>query len=190
MMVKSAWFANIANYLASRYIPPHFNYQDKKKFFHDLKNFIWDDPYLFKICGDNIIRRCVPEWEVNDILFHCHDSKVGGHFGVKRTASKVLECGFYWPTLFKDANDYVRRCNECQRVGNISKRNEMPLNSILECEIFDVWGIDFMGPFPSSMNNKYILVAVDYVSKWVEAIACPTNDARVVTKFLKKNIFF
>ena len=104
IMGKSPWFANIANYLASRYIPPHFNYQDKKKFFHDLKNFIWDDFYLFKICGDNIIRRCVPEWEVNDILFHCHDSKVGGHFGVKRTASKVLECGFYWPTLFKDAN--------------------------------------------------------------------------------------
>ena len=61
----------------------------------------------------------------------------------------------------------------------------MPQNFIQVCEIFDVWGIDFMGPFPSSRGNKYILVAVDYLSKWVEAKALPTNDARVVVKFLK-----
>nr|GEV71374.1 DNA-directed DNA polymerase [Tanacetum cinerariifolium] len=64
-------------------------------------------------------------------------------------------------------------------------QDEMPQNSIQVCEIFDVWGIDFMGPFPSSKGNKYILVAVDYLSKWVEAKALPTNDARVVVKFLK-----
>ena len=65
----------------------------------------------------------------------------------------------------------------------------MPLNNILVCDLFDVWGIDFMGPFPRSYNNEYILVAVNYISKWVEAIATPTNDARVVVKFMKKNIF-
>nr|GFA82086.1 reverse transcriptase domain-containing protein [Tanacetum cinerariifolium] len=65
----------------------------------------------------------------------------------------------------------------------------MPQNFIQICEIFDVWGIDFMGPFPSSKGNKYILVAVDYLSKWVEAKALPTNDARVVVKFLK-SLFF
>ncbi|GJV27981.1 reverse transcriptase domain-containing protein [Tanacetum coccineum] len=69
--------------------------------------------------------------------------------------------------------------------SKISHRDEMPQNAIQVCEIFDVWGIDFMGPFPSSRGNKYILVAVDYLSKWVEAKALPTNDARVVVKFLK-----
>ncbi|GJR47386.1 reverse transcriptase domain-containing protein [Tanacetum coccineum] len=69
--------------------------------------------------------------------------------------------------------------------GKISQSDEMPQNSIQVCEIFDVWGIDFMGPFSSSRGNKYILVAVDYLSKWVEAKALPTNDARVVVKFLK-----
>nr|GEW66382.1 reverse transcriptase domain-containing protein [Tanacetum cinerariifolium] len=72
-----------------------------------------------------------------------------------------------------------------KRQGKISQRDEMPQNSIQVCEIFDIWGIDFMGPFPSSKGNKYILVAVDYLSKWVEAKALPTNDARVVVKFLK-----
>ena len=65
----------------------------------------------------------------------------------------------------------------------------MPLTNILEVELFDVWGIDFMGPFPPSFGNLYILVAVDYVSKWVEASAFPTNDSKVVIKFLYKNIF-
>nr|GEX63560.1 reverse transcriptase domain-containing protein [Tanacetum cinerariifolium] len=69
--------------------------------------------------------------------------------------------------------------------GKISQRDEMPQNSIQVCEIFDFWGIDFMGPFPSSRGNKYILVVVDYLSKWVEVKVLPTNDARVVCKFLK-----
>ncbi|GJR12651.1 reverse transcriptase domain-containing protein [Tanacetum coccineum] len=72
-----------------------------------------------------------------------------------------------------------------KRQGKILQRDEMPQNSIQVCEIFDVWGINFMGPFPSSRGNKYILVAVDYLSKWVEAKALPTNDYRVICKFLK-----
>ncbi|XP_075475681.1 uncharacterized protein LOC142509402 [Primulina tabacum] len=91
--------------------------------------------------------------------------------------------------FLEDARLYVLNCDRCQRTCNISNRHEMPLNNIIECEIFDVWGIDFMGPFPASSAKKFILVAVEYVSKWVEAEACATNDAQVVLKFLKKHIF-
>ena len=80
----------------------------------------------------------------------------------------------------------MKRCDECQRSGNISARNEMPQSNIQVCKVFDIWGLDFMVPFPNSKGNKYILVVVDYVSKWVEAKALPTNDARVVIKFLKE----
>ncbi|XP_075101840.1 uncharacterized protein LOC142177267 [Nicotiana tabacum] len=65
----------------------------------------------------------------------------------------------------------------------------MPMNPIQEVEVFDVWEIDFMGPFISSYENKYILVDLDYVSKWVEAVALPKNDAKGVIGFLRKNIF-
>ena len=65
----------------------------------------------------------------------------------------------------------------------------MPLTNILEIELFDVWGIDFLGPFPPSYGKKYILVAMDYVSKWVEAEAYPANDAKVVMRFLYKHLF-
>ena len=73
-------------------------------------------------------------------------------------------------------------------MGNINKRHEMPLQGILVVQLFDVWGIDFMGPFPASFGNIYILLAVDYVSKWVEATTCPKNDANTVVGFLQRNI--
>nr|GEZ03598.1 reverse transcriptase domain-containing protein [Tanacetum cinerariifolium] len=98
---------------------------------------------------------------------------------------KVFDSGFYWPTIYRDAQDLVKSCVVCQRQGKILQCDEMTQNSIQVCEIFNVWGIDFTGPFPSSRRNKYILVAVDYLSKWVKAKALPTNDARVVCKFLK-----
>nr|GEZ65753.1 reverse transcriptase domain-containing protein [Tanacetum cinerariifolium] len=120
-----------------------------------------------------------------DILEACHNGPTGGHHGANLTAKKVFDAGFFWPTIYKDAHELVKNCDSCQRQGKISQRDEMPQNSIQIYEIFDVWGIDFMGLFPSSRGNKYILVAVDYLLKWVEAKALPTNDARVVCKFLK-----
>ncbi|GJT42710.1 reverse transcriptase domain-containing protein [Tanacetum coccineum] len=154
---STPWFADIANYHAGNFV----------------------------ICVDQVIRRCVHGQEAIDILTACHNGPIGGHHGANYTAKKVFDFGFYWPTIYRDAHDLVTRCDACQRQGKISQRYEMPQNAIQVCEIFDVWGINFMGPFPSSRGNKYILVAVDYLSKWVEAKVLPTNDARVVVKFLK-----
>nr|GEU36568.1 reverse transcriptase domain-containing protein [Tanacetum cinerariifolium] len=155
------WFADIANFHAGNFIKKGLTSQQKKKFLKDIKHYFWDDPYFFRICADQIIRRCVHGQEAIDILKACHEGPTGGHHGANLTAKKVFDA------------------------GKISQRDEMPQNAIQVCEIFDVWGIDFMGPFSSSRGNKYILVAVDYLSKWVEAKAIPTNDARVVVKFLK-----
>nr|GEV47947.1 integrase, catalytic core [Tanacetum cinerariifolium] len=123
----------------------------KEEFFKDEKHYFWDDPYIFHICADQIIRRCLHGQEAFDILKACHEGPTEGHHG----AISLL------------------------------RKDEMPQNVIQVCEIFDVWGIDFMGSFPSLRGNRYILVAVDYLSKSVEAKALPTNDARVVVKFLK-----
>nr|GEU37414.1 reverse transcriptase domain-containing protein [Tanacetum cinerariifolium] len=123
-----------AKYHAGNFIVKGMSTQQKNKFFKDVKHYFWDDPFLFKICVDQVIRRCVSGQEAFDILKACHSGPTGGHYGANYTTKK---------------------------------------------------GIDFMGPLPSSRGNKYILVAVDYLSKWVEAKALPTNDARVVCKFLK-----
>ncbi|GJX09967.1 reverse transcriptase domain-containing protein [Tanacetum coccineum] len=120
-----------------------------------------------------------------EILKVCHEGPTGGHHSANITARKVFDAGFFWPTIYQDAHSMIKSCDACQRQGKISHQDEMPQNAIQVCEIFDVWGINFRGPFPSSRGNKYILVAVDYLSKWVEAKALPTNDARVVVKILK-----
>ncbi|GJZ36156.1 reverse transcriptase domain-containing protein [Tanacetum coccineum] len=172
---STPWFADYANYHAGNFIVKGMSTQQKNKFFKDVKHYFWDDPFLFKTCADQVIRRCVSGQEAVDILTACHSGPTGGHYGANYTAKKVFDSGFFWPTIYKDAHELVKNCDSCQRQGKISQRDEMPQNSIQVCEIFDVWGIDFMGPFPSSRGNKYILVAVDYLSKWVLYFGILTN---------------
>ncbi|KAM2928638.1 hypothetical protein COP2_035873 [Malus domestica] len=136
-----------------------------------------------------IIRRCVHNSEFNSILAFYHNYACRGHFGTQRTALKVLESGFYWSTLFKNARTFCITCDRCQRTGTIGAKDQMPQTPIFNVEIFDVWGIDFMGSFPPSYGFTYILLTVDYVSKWVEAKATRTNDSRVAADFIKVNIF-
>nr|GEY73755.1 reverse transcriptase domain-containing protein [Tanacetum cinerariifolium] len=185
---STQWFVDLANYHARNFIIKGMTLQQKKKFFKDARHYFWDDPYLFRTCADQIIRRCVASKEAIDILNACHSGPTGGHYGASYTAKKVFNSGFYWPSIYKDAFELVKHYDSCQRQGKVSQKDEMPQNFIQICEIFDVWGIDFMGPFPSSKGNKYILVAVDYLSKWVEAKALPMNDARVVVKFLRLSL--
>ncbi|GJW57765.1 reverse transcriptase domain-containing protein [Tanacetum coccineum] len=123
---STPWFADYANYHAGKFIVKGMSSQQKNKFFKDVKHYFWDDPFLFKICADQVIRRCMHGKEALNILKACHNGPTGGHHGANLIAKKVFDAG-----------------------------------------------------------NKYILVAVDYLSKWVKAKALPTNDARVVCKFLK-----
>ena len=167
---KDPWYAHISNFLATGELPSDWKEQDRKYFLAKIHSYYWEEPFLFKYCVDQIIRKCVPEEEQQGILSHCHESACGGHFASQKTAMKVLQSSFYWPSLFKEAHQMCRVCDRCQNLGKLSRRHIMPLNPILVVELFDVWGIDFMGPFPTSYGHAYILVGVDYVSKWVEAI--------------------
>ncbi|KAH9802719.1 hypothetical protein KPL71_001504 [Citrus sinensis] len=157
------WYVDIINYLVTKTVPKEITRAQKVKIKSDVKYYVWDEPYLWKHCSDQVIRRCVPETEFTSILTFCHTLACGGHFGPKRIALK--------------------------RTGNLGPKNQMPQSLILIVEIFVVWGIDFMGPFPSSFGNFYIVLTVDYVSKWVKAKATRTNDSKVMVDFIKSNIF-
>ncbi|XP_016195508.1 uncharacterized protein LOC107636520 [Arachis ipaensis] len=104
---QTPWFAEMANYKAGRSIPQEYTKQQVKKLLHEAKLFLCDEPFLFKRCPDGMIKRCVPEVKMKDILWHCHNSSYGGHFGAERTAAKVLQSGFYWPSIFKDAREFL-----------------------------------------------------------------------------------
>jgi len=123
------------------------------------------------------------------IIQKYHSSLYGGHYGVFHTHAKIWQSGFFWPTMYEDTKDSIRRCGACQRHGNINTRDATPLTNNLQIELFDVWGIDYMGPFVKSRNYEYILVAVDYVSKCVEAMPRKRADSRHSKRMFEEVIF-
>ncbi|OMO69026.1 hypothetical protein CCACVL1_19690 [Corchorus capsularis] len=144
------WYADIINFLVTRHLPSDLSKGEQLKIISDAKYYIWDDPYLWRYDSDQVIRRCIPDNETQSVLMFCHNYECGGHFGHKKTARKILDCGFYWPTIFKDSYEFCKTCPQYKKY--------------------------------------YILLAVDYVSKWVEAVAVEKDDARIVVKFIKNNI--
>ncbi|GJZ70313.1 reverse transcriptase domain-containing protein [Tanacetum coccineum] len=127
---ETLWFADIANYLVGNVLIKGMSSQQKKKFFKDVRDYFWDDPYLFRIYADQIIWWCVDGHEAMDILQACHNGPIGGHHGPNYTAKKVFDSGFFWPTIYRDAHDFVTPYDSCQRQGKISQRDEMPQNPI------------------------------------------------------------
>ena len=96
------WYDDLVNYLACNVLPPELKSQQRKRYLRDVKPYQGDDPLLFKSYADQVIRRCVPKEEYDEILTKCHFSPYRRHFGGERKTQKVLQCGLFWPTLFKD----------------------------------------------------------------------------------------
>nr|GFA11196.1 reverse transcriptase domain-containing protein [Tanacetum cinerariifolium] len=153
---STPWYADLANYHAGNFIIKGMTSQQKKKFFKVARHYFWDDPYLFRTCADQIIRRCVAE--AIGILNACHSGPTGGHYGASYTAKKVFDSGFYWPSIYKDAFELVKHCDSCQRQGKVSQKDEMPQNFIQICEIFDTE--DFSGKLKSRWSGPFTIAEI------------------------------
>ncbi|GJV44775.1 reverse transcriptase domain-containing protein [Tanacetum coccineum] len=153
---KPPWVADIANYLVGNVLVKGMSSQQKKQFFKDIRHYFWDDPYLFRICADQIILRCVDGQEAMDILQAYHHGPTGGHHGPNYTAKKVFDSEFFWPTIYRDAQDLVTHWHRFHGAVPVFKREPIYSRGCRLC------------------------------FKWVKAKALPTNDARVVVKFLKQ----
>ncbi|GJU57306.1 reverse transcriptase domain-containing protein [Tanacetum coccineum] len=148
---STPWFADFANYHAGNFVVKGMSSQiGKQTSLSKMSNTTYGfGPLLVQnLYSSNDYGGVVHGKEALDILEACHNGPTGGHHGANLTAKKVFDAGFFWPSIYKDAHELVKNCDSCQRQGKISQRDEMPQNSIQVCEIFDVWGIDFMGPFP------------------------------------------
>nr|GEV63906.1 reverse transcriptase domain-containing protein [Tanacetum cinerariifolium] len=115
------WFADYANYLVSDIIPKGMTYQQKTNISQTSSITSGREPYLFKVCSDSMIRRCIFGRETQTILDQCQHGPTSGHYGPNTTAKKVLDSGYYWPTIIKEAHTQVRLCEACQKTRNISK---------------------------------------------------------------------
>ena len=136
------------------------------------------------------MHRCIPKEDIFDILHSCHIENFGGHFATQKTAQKILTIGYYWLMLHKDCKHYVQHCDYCQCMGCPTQVDEMPLHLQLSIEPFEKWGLNFVGPInPPSKNKEYILVCIDYVTKWVELVVLKHAQDTKVVEFLYFEIF-
>jgi len=111
------WYGNIMNFMVAGYVPDDM---DKRKLIHESCLHLWDDPYPYRVCSDGLLRRCVPMAEAIQIMERCHASPYGGHYGVFQTHAKIWQSGFFWPTMYHDTKEFVRRCHRCQKHGSIN----------------------------------------------------------------------
>ena len=144
-------YANIVHFMVAGYVPLGEN---KRMLIYESCLHIWDEPYLIRVCSHGLLKRCVSVEEGIKIIERCHSSPYGGHYGAFRTHSKIYQSGFFWPTMYEDTKDFIWRCGVCQRHGNINSRDAMPLTYNLQIELFNVWGINYMGSFPKSKNYE------------------------------------
>ncbi|GKE47306.1 hypothetical protein Tco_1478564 [Tanacetum coccineum] len=128
--VEIPWFADFANYLVGNILRKCLTYAQCRKFFSALKHYFWEEPYLFKMCPDEMKRRCVHGAETRKFLDECHHGPTGGQYGPSTAARKVFDVDFYWPTIFKEAHILVQNCDACQRSGSLFQRDKMPQNNI------------------------------------------------------------
>ncbi|CAN1313102.1 Transposon Tf2-8 polyprotein [Linum perenne] len=133
--------------------------------------------------------RCLNDEEASFTLREIHQGVCGMHIGAKSLEKNVLLQGYYWPTIRRDSEELVKRCHKCQLFANTHHLPSTALQPIVSPWPFAFWGMDLLGPFPEAVGKrKYIIVAVDYFTKWVEAEALASITAYQVQKFVLKNI--
>jgi hypothetical protein len=122
------WYANIVNFMVAGYVPLGEN---RHKLIYESRLHLWDELYLYRVCSDRLLGRCVPTEEATKIIERCHSSPYGGHYGAFCMNAKIWQSGFFWPTMYDDTKDFIWRCTPCQKHGSINTRDAMPLTTNL-----------------------------------------------------------
>ena len=133
--------------------------------------------------------KCIEGKDTEYVLREVHEGICGNHIGARALAGKVLRQGYYWPTILKDATDLVKKCRICQEHAKISHLLSEPLTSITSSWPFQQWGLDILGPLTIGKGRcKFIIVAVDYFTKWDEAEPLATITEQKIRNFVWRAI--
>ena len=192
VLIVPRWSQYIIDYITQHLFPEKVSKACRKAIEVEAEDYTLIANQLYKRGKDKQLRLCITEAEYMRVLDQAHAGLSGGHFSTDTTAKAIMTTGLWWPTLFQDASEFVRRCEECQRVKVPIRRDNMPLRPMMGARAFAKWGIDFVGPInPPAHRSRaqYIIVATDYLTKWVEAKATPKNDAQTTACFLYEYVF-
>ncbi|XP_057837604.1 uncharacterized protein LOC131047836 [Cryptomeria japonica] len=185
----TARYTNVAYYLKHMKCPDNMTDNQKRTLKLKSLKYVIINGDLYWKNRDGILLLCLDIHQAKGILQEMHDGVCSGHFSAKTTAHKILRAGYYLPHVFNDAYACVRKCEACQRFSKY--QGALPLRPMQVEEPFQQWGLDFIGEISdkSSGRHRWILVATDYLTKWVEAIPTKQATSKVVIKFLMENIF-
>jgi hypothetical protein len=184
-------FAEIVHFLSTGMASSEYTITQKKQLVVCVVDFSLIAGNLYKMGLDEILRRCVMEAERPLILAEAHEGITGGHYAGKATMEKILRVGLWWPTLHKDDKEYYKACDVYQRVGKPSRRDEMPLVPQMTLQAFEKWAIIFVGPINplgKHIGARYIITAIEYLTRWVEARAVKDSSATTTACFIFDDI--
>src|SRR5436190_15029925 len=180
-------YHDILQYLTNFIIPDTYNEEEKNRIIQTAKHYYVQNNNLYRKTKNNQHQqRVVKPNQIETILFNLHKDMTGAHLGVETTYTKVKE-RYYWPNMYNDICSYIETCDNCQRRGPTTRKEELiPLRVRAP---FDKIGIDIKGPLPlTTKRNRYLVVAMDYFTKWPEAKAIPNAKAETVAQFIFEEI--
>nr|GEZ63062.1 reverse transcriptase domain-containing protein [Tanacetum cinerariifolium] len=129
--------------------------------------------------------RCVGPLQAEYVIKEIHEGSCSMHAGPRSVVAKAIRLGYFWPTMHRDAHDMIRKCSDCQIHRPVTRHPQQPLTPITAPWTFYKWGIDIAGPFPEGPRKvKFLIVAMDYFTKWIEAKAVATITGEQVKKFV------
>jgi hypothetical protein len=183
-------FQDIINYLMKSEFPDHFTRERKEVFQRKVVSYSLIKGILFKLGVDEQLRRCLEGSDRKKVIESLHSGNSGVHFVSVNTVNRIRTAGYWWPYMNRDVKNFVDSCDQCQQTGAPSFQNHWPLTPIIPLAPFEKWSIDFIGPISpiSSQKKRYIILATDYATKWVEARATWKNDAQTSALFLFEEI--
>jgi hypothetical protein len=183
-------YEDIIFYLGNLTCPSHLVGHKKRALRLKSSNYVLTRDGLGWKNPDGVILRCVDDVESKKLVDEFHGGFCGGHFDAKTTTHKILRAGYYWPTIFSDVHQFVRKCEPCHLFIGKKKLAALPLQPIVVEAPSQQWGLDFIGKFKDNSSNgfSWVITATDYFSKWFEAIPTKSATEKVVMDFLEDRI--
>jgi hypothetical protein len=181
------WMEPLLRYLTGSFTPT--DDEEEQIIKRRASKFTLVSGKLYKRGRTTPLLRCLGEGETHLVLLEVHEGVCGSHIGGRALAAKLLRAGYYWPTMLQDSSNFVKKCDKCQRFSDKKHVPAQELTSVYSPWPFHKWAVDIVGPFPLAPGQlKFLIVGVDYFTKWIEAEAVAKITAERVKKFYWKKI--